>query len=177
MTKLQKLANIIVSILTFGFGILLLINPSEESLLVVLVALAIALIAYGIHVLFDYITLSRHMVGGKVLLYLGLITADIGVFALSIYSASKTVLLLYLLGCYAVTGVMSIAKAIESRLYESPWKLMLSQGIVSIAIFIACIRNMGNPTALLHFFSAGLFYSATMRLVNAFKSTEIIYIA
>ena len=177
MTKLQKLANVILSILMIGFGILLLANPSEETLLVVLVALALALIAYGIHMLFDYVTLSRHMVGGKTLLYLGLITADVGVFSLSIYSASKTVLLLYLLGCYAVTGVMSIAKAIESRLYDSPWKLKLSQGIVSIVILIACIRNTGNPVTLLYIYSAGLFYSAIVRLVNTFRSTEIIYIA
>lgn len=177
MTTLQKLANVFISLLMIAFGAILLLNPAEEALVVALLALAFVLMFYGIHMLFDYLTLSRHMVSGKVMLYIGIITLDMGVFSLSIYHASKTVVLLYLLGCHAITGATSIARAIESRMHDSPWKLMLSQGIVSIVILIACLRNMNNPTALIYILSAWLFYSALMRLVNTFKSTEIIYIA
>ena len=56
------------------------------------------------------------------------------------------------------------------------WKFNTLYGVVSILIAIACLVYRDKPAILCRVYCIGLGYSGIMRLVNAFRRTEIVYI-
>ena len=111
------------------------------------------------------------------MLYLAVIVLDFGVFVMMLTSVQKTYLILYLVVVYAFSGVVDILRAMEAKKYQAPtWKFSLISGILCVVVAIACIVFIHSTKVIMILFSAGLIYSAIVRIVTALRKTEMVYI-
>lgn len=173
--RLQRIANLALSLLMIACGVVLLLDP-EEGLFAVAFVLSLALVLYGARMLVYYVTMARHMVGGLSLLFMAVITIDIGAFALTIIEDPRLSIVLFLVSYNAFTGILSIARGFEAKSLESSWMLSVAHGLVNIALAVLCLMSIGSDAIVIAIFCLGLFYSAVVRLVSVFRRTEIIYI-
>ena len=175
MTKLQRIANLALSLLMIACGLVLLLEPGN-GLIAVAFILGIALILYGVRKLVYYIRMAHHMTGGLSLLFIAVIAIDVGVFAALVIGSPQLAVALYLVAYNVLTGVLSIARGIESKLFGSPWVLRVLHGLANLALAALCVAFVNSDEIIIWVFCFGMFYNAGVRLVSVFKPTEIIYI-
>ncbi|MBO5556000.1 MAG: hypothetical protein J5927_02340 [Oscillospiraceae bacterium] len=179
MTLTKRAGKILGALLTAS-GALLLFKLGEDGLLLVSLILSVSLIVIGLRNLIFYFSMARHMVNGKSLLIIGVISLDLGLFTLSITRFQGPLIALYLLGAYAFAGVVDILRAREARQQEAPaWKFSLAEGIANIGFAAAAFvfgLLLGNMRDLTLIYAVGLLYSAFLNLLSAFRRTAIVYI-
>ena len=83
MTRMQKIRSIFVAIVTILASIYMIVEP-DDGLITMALILSIALVTMGLKYLIYYFTMARHMVGGKGILFYGLIVFNFGLFTLSL---------------------------------------------------------------------------------------------
>ena len=178
MSNGQRVSMIILSVLQFLAALLIFALPgAENGLLVILLILSFGLAVSGVQEIIRYFTTARFMVGGRLILFLGVILFDFGLFSLSLYDASSIIVSLYLIGVFMFSGVVDILMARESKRLASPrWKLRGITGLVKILLGIACLVFIKNEAVLEIFFGVSLVYSAVFRIISAFRKTEAAYI-
>ncbi len=177
MSAFLRIGNFITGILMVLVSLMILLFP-EDGHLILIACISIALLAAGLHSLFFYVTMARHMVGGRAILYFGLFLFDLGVFTCTLYDIPQAMIMLYLSAIHGFSGVMSILRSRESRrMHASSWKLPLLSGISNIAIACICaifIRSI-NTAVLIYGF--GLAYSGILRILSAFQRTRTVFIS
>lgn len=176
MSNGQRIKNILIGIAII-LGALILIAFPEEGMIITASILSLSLFIYGIKTLIYYVTMARHMVGGRIMLYLAVVVLDLGMFTMMLTNIPKIYIVLYLVVVYAFAGVVSILRALEAKRYQAPmWKLSLISGIINVVIAILCIIFMRSTNMIVYLYCAGLIYSAIVRIVTAFRETAIVYI-
>ena len=176
MSSGQRIKNILIGIAII-LGALILIAFPEEGIIITASILSLSLFIYGIKTLIYYVTMARHMVGGRIMLYLAVVVLDLGMFTMMLTNIPKIYIVLYLVVVYAFAGVVSILRALEAQRYQAPmWKLSLISGIINVVIAILCIIFMRSTNMIVYLYCAGLIYSAIVRIVTAFRETAIVYI-
>ena len=175
MTSLQRIVNLILSLLMIAGGVALLLVP-QYGVFALAVILSLALLLYGIEKFVYYIRMAHHMAGGLSVLFIAIIALDVAVFAVTVVDNSKLAVALYLICYCAVAGVLSIARAVESKLFGSPWIPNILQALVLLALAGLCVSFISSDEIIIWVFCLCLFYCAGERLVSVFKPTEIIYI-
>ena len=111
------------------------------------------------------------------MLYLAVVVLDLGMFTMMLTNIPKMYIALYLVVVYAFSGAIDILRALEAKKYQAPsWRLSLISGIISVVIAILCIVFIGSTNMIVYLYSAGLIYSAIVRIVTAFRKTAIVYI-
>ncbi len=176
MSSGQRIKNILIGIAII-LGALILIAFPEEGMIITASILSLSLFIYGIKTLIYYVTMARHMVGGRIMLYLAVVVLDLGMFTMMLTNIPKIYIVLYLVVVYAFAGVVSILRALEAKRYQAPmWKLSLISGIINVVIAILCIIFMRSTNMIVYLYCAGLIYSAIVRIVTAFRETAIVYI-
>ncbi|MBP5743687.1 MAG: hypothetical protein J6W44_02075 [Oscillospiraceae bacterium] len=175
MSTMQRLFRILTGVLMIGLSLLLILEP-ESGFLIVAGLLSVSLSVYGIRYLVYYFTMARHMVGGKLLLYVSIIALDLGVFTATLFDTPRIFIILYLLGAHAFSGVINIMRALEARRYGGAWRLNALQGAVGLLVALACVLFLRRTDVLVYVYSAGIIYSALMRIVTAFRRSAIVYI-
>ena len=172
----QRIKNVLIGILTILGAVILIVFP-EEGILITASILSISLFVYGIKTLIYYITMTRHMVGGRIMLYLAVVVLDLGMFTMMLTNIPKMYIALYLVVVYAFSGAIDIMRALEAKKYQAPsWRFSLISGIISVVIAILCIVFIGSTNMIVYLYSAGLIYSAIVRIITAFRKTAIVYI-
>ncbi len=172
----QRIKNVLIGILTI-LGAVILIAFPEEGIIITASILSLSLFVYGIKTLIYYITMTRHMVGGRIMLYLAVVVLDLGMFTMMLTNIPKMYIALYLVVVYAFSGAIDIMCALEAKKYQAPsWRLSLTSGIISVVIAILCIVFIGSTNMIVYLYSAGLIYSAIVRIITAFRKTAIVYI-
>ena len=176
MSSGQRIKNILIGVLII-LGAIILIAFPEEGLIITASILSLSLFFYGVKTLIYYFTMARHMVGGRIMLYLSIIVLDFGMFTLMMTNIPKIYIALYLLAIYAFAGVIDILRALEAKKYQaSTWKLSLISGIINIVVAILCVAFLGSTRMIVYLYCAGLIYSAIIRIVTACRKTAIVYI-
>ncbi len=176
MSSGQRIKNILIGIAII-LGALILIAFPEEGMIITASILSLSLFIYGIKTLIYYVTMARHMVGGRIMLYLAVVVLDLGMFTMMLTNIPKIYIVLYLVVVYAFAGVVSILRALEAKRYQAPmWKLSLISGIINVVIAILCIIFMRSTNMIVYLYCVGLIYSAIVRIVTAFRETAIVYI-
>lgn len=179
MTGLQRIRSIIIGCLMMACGILILVIPNLGYGIVALI-LSVAMLLYGIRTLVYYFTMARNMVGGRGILYIGVIVLDLGIFTLTIADNGTVFIIIYLLTIHLFSGLVDILRALEAKRILAPfWKHKLSYGIVNIVIAVAAFISgviLRSTDMLVYIYSAGLIYSAISRIITAFRKTAIVYI-
>ncbi len=176
MSAFQRVRSMIVAALMVACGIIMLtvINIGYE---IVCLVLCITLLVSGIRHLIYFFRMARHMVGGRMILYKGVILLDLGVFTATIFDIPQIYVMLYLFAGNMVSGGISIFRALETKKLEAPhWRLTLVHGITNIAIAVLCIVFIMNTEMVVFIYALGLFYSAIMRIVSSFRKTAVVYV-
>ena len=172
----QRIKNVLIGILII-LGAVILIAFPEEGIIITASILSLSLFVYGIKTLIYYITMTRHMVGGRIMLYLAVVVLDLGMFTMMLTNIPKMYIALYLVVVYAFSGAIDIMRALEARKYQAPsWRFSLISGIINVVIAILCIVFIGSTNMIVYLYSAGLIYSAIVRIITAFRKTAIVYI-
>lgn len=179
MTIWQKAKNIFGGIVMILLSLLLMFNGSGAFQLICIL-LCLWLFVYGIKAMVYYQTMARHMVGGRIQLYRGIILLNFGMFTLSLNTIPKAYIILYLMGIHAFSGLVDILRAREAKQLDAPaWKGSMFSGVGNLVIALLCITigfMQKSTETVVYVYSAGLFYSGMVRIISAFKKTEIIYI-
>ena len=176
MTKWQRIKGVLVGIVMMFGGVLMALAGGEAALIIMLL-LALSLTISGIRMLIYYFSMARHMVGGDQILIRGLILFDLGAFTGTLITISQIYIMGYLVGIHAFSGVVDVMRAMEAKkLDSSSWKLNLSTGIVNIILAVTCIVFLRSEGIAVYIYSAGLIYSAFIRIITSFKKTAVVYI-
>jgi uncharacterized membrane protein HdeD (DUF308 family) len=178
MSFFQRFKSILSGILMLLFVVLLLLLPDKAYYLVAGV-LGLLLTIYGLRLLWYYLTMARHMVGGKTILYQSVIVIDFGLLGSTLMSVSSAMVIFYLLGIYAFTGGISVLRAFEAKKYGGAWKLKLITGIIGLGLAVALVVlgfAFGLTQYLVYGFCLSIAYSAVVRIVSAFRPTAMVYI-
>ena len=179
MTNMQRIKKVLLALLMFLCACFLVIDP-EDGFYIVALIVSGSLIVYGLRTLLYYFSMARHMVGGKSILFIGIIVTDLGVFILTMVDEPKLFIVAYLLGVHAFSGAMGVLRALEAKRYASPtWKWSLLGGLASLTVAVLAVIAgllLRSVTSLSYLYAATIFYSACVQLVSAFRKTAIVYI-
>ena len=188
MSKFQRFQNIVIGLSMLISAAILILLP-EGGCLYIMLFLAASLILRGISELIYYFTMARYMVGGKLILFIGAVFFDFGIFTLSLsdesklfvlaylLGESKLFVLAYLLGFHAFAGLVNVLRALEAKRYKSTsWRLNMAQGVASILTVVICMIFSRNEILLVYCYCAGMIYSAALRIYSAFRRTAVVYI-
>jgi len=174
MSGVQKLKNIIVGTAMILVGLIMLLSPGEGYRYVFLV-LTILLFAAGLGRMIFFFSMAHLMVGGKRLLYEGIICLDFGLFAFSQMDAKKAYVIIYLvLGILFWSGI-GIIRALEQRKFKAAqWKRTLVFGVLGVIFTIACLfgaKQSANLLALIYIF--GIIANGIGKVSAAFRKTAV----
>ena len=176
MSNFQRVQNVVIGLCMILCAVILLAGEDDGCYLVMLI-LAFSLIIRGIAELIYYVTMARHMVGGKLILFIGVVLVDFGIFTISLADESKVVVVLYLIGFHAFAGLINLLRAREAMRYKSSaWRINMAQGVTSLLILAASLLFARDQGMLVLLYCAGLVYSAVLRIYSAFRRTAIVYI-
>ena len=179
MTLAQRIKNILIAAGLLLLAVLLALLP-QEYYYVISILLGLVLVFYGFRKIWYYATMARHMVGGKTTLYQAVVLLDLGLLTWSMMDMPSLVLIIYLLGFFAVAGVLDILGALERKLRGTGnWKWGLFQGLLCVGYSVALIVFgvvRGSESFLMTGFCISLVVTAIARLVRAFRETSIIFI-
>lgn len=175
MTNLQKIGYTLEGLLMLVGVAALLYEPAEGYRLIGTI-LSLVLLVDGVRSLGFYFTMARSMVGGRLILFRGIIALDLGMFAYTLQEIPPVYILLYLLIANLFAGAVDVLRAMEAKRMESRWRLHLANGVANILLAISCGLCFRNLTLLAYVYAAGLFCSACLRIAQAFRKTAIVYI-
>lgn len=176
MSRFQRIQNIIIGIVILLYAILMIETP-DEAYPVIIAIFALGLMLAGLKDLFYYFTMARFMVGGKLSLYKGIITLDLGLFTATLTDVPSYYILMYLAGIHAFTGLVEFLRANEARINGArSWRTKLLHGIVDVGIAVLCFINIRDQETAVIIYSLGLIYSGVLRILSVFRKTTMIYI-
>ena len=177
MTMGQKLRNVSAGIVMLIMAVILIIDP-EDGYDNVIFLLSVSLMISGLSTLIYYLLMARFMVGGRFILFKGLLVFDAGFFTLTLSDVPRFYVILYLVAVHAFAGFIGILRAVEvMRQGSKSWKLKLSQGIFDMLLASMCVIFISRITTVLIIYTMGMVYSGIMRIVSAFRKNDILAVA
>ena len=173
----RKVREVLIGLLMLAMACVMATFP-DVGYVLVQIALSLALLVAGAGRVAYYHTMARHMVGGKTVLYTGVVLFDLGLLSLSISAIPQVYVMLYLVAIHLFGGVVSILQARQQRGYGADsWRLAMAGGVVDVALAVLCLVFMGSLNVATYVYAAGLAWSGVMRIVSALRRTAIVYIA
>lgn len=179
MTKTKRILNVLMGLFMLFISAALMTFPTE-SVPLVLGLISLGMTINGVRSLIYYFSMARHMVGGKRLLYRGIIYLDVGVLTSTMADAPELSLIIYVAAVSAFTGAVAILRAREEKAGGAPrWKGKFLYGaayiIMALAVLV-CGFVMKMPETAVYVYAVGLVISAADRIISAFRRTAIVYI-
>ena len=157
------------------FCVILVMDPKNNYVFIV-AALAVAMMVGAIRQLWYYFSTAKLMVGGRRILYHGIIDLDLAIFTWSMNDVPMIYVMLYLIGMNAFAGIVDLGLALNARQTKSPWKLRFSAGVVELGMAILCLVFIRSTSIVVWVFSIGVTYAGIVRIVDAFRKTDLVYI-
>ena len=179
MSKFRRVLNVLSGIGMILVGALLMLMDTSGGLRWVLLFIQIGMTFRGLGSLYYYLKMARYMVGGRSVLYRGMIYLDLGVLAGSLFDHPVTYTVIYLAAIHVFAGAVSVMRANESRKIGGHWRLRLIYGITDLMLAAAVVISgvaLGRPEIAAYVYGAGLIYTAILRIAGAFRRTDIVYI-
>jgi len=176
MTNWEKVKTVFSSVLVIACSILMMLLPEEGHYFVIAI-LCVVLLLRGLRDLVYYFSMGRYQVGGKIILYKGIIIFDLGLFTFGLSDLPQQYVMLYLLAYYIFTGGINILRAREAKSLGAPWKFKMLSGIFCLGISALCILNFGSNEVMLYILCSGFIYSAILRCFVVLRRNAIVYIA
>ena len=176
MSKMRRMWNILAAIFMIQSALFLMFVP-DIAFELIAVFVGIMLTYYGLKYLIYYLTHAQHMVGGKRMLLVGLIMFDLGVSATVLYDQARFIMIIYVVGANLVYAVLGIARAIGNKKDgNSGWKIDFAQGIGNIILASLCLIFINHVEIPVFIYSAGVIYSAVLKIIASCRRTAIVYV-
>lgn len=175
MTIWQKLKNVLSAVLMILIGIVMLLF-GEKAYMVIISVFSLTLEIMGLRMLVFYFSMARYMVGGRNILFRGILFLDFGIFTGSLVWVPKGYILMYLAGTLAFSGVVNLIGANEARIIQCSWKFKTFQGIVKILFAISCLIFMRSEVRVVDICAIGFIFSAITSVANTFRHQQVITI-
>lgn len=179
MTKFGRVMNAISALFMIAVAVLMFFLDAIHGLKLVMIVVQAGMTLRGLQAIVYYFSMARHMVGGKNVLFRGMIFLDLGVLAGTIFEHPAVYILIYISALHIFTGAVSALRANESRKIGSSWRLKMAYGITNIAlalIVVICGIAFGRLSIAVWVYSVGLIYSSVLNIISSFRKTEIVYI-
>lgn len=176
MTRWQRIKSVFGSLVVIGFAPLLILDPDIGCMVIVVVLGAAAALA-GLRMVVYYASMARHMVGGKIILYIGVILIDFGLFTFGFADVPKQYIMLYLMLAHLFYGLVGILRAMEiwgKKL--GSWRFKLLIGLGNLALGGLCLAQISSSKMTVYIYSLGLLWSALGRMVSAFRPASVVYV-
>jgi len=179
MSLAKRVGSIAAGLLMIAFSIIICIFQ-EYALPIISGVFSLTLTVLGIRLLFFYLTMARHMVSGKAMLFIGIMLLEMGMFTSTLRDIPQGYLILYLMGVHAFAGGVAVLRALEAKRFDSPsWKASLALGILNILAAAAALVGgliFHSVRMVIFIYSAGVINSALVRIGTAFQKTAVAYI-
>ena len=175
MSTFQRIEKIIVSLIIFACALLIIIDPKDGYSLVAII-MSISLLSIAIKTLIYYFSMAIHMVGGRVILYEGIILLDLGLFTTIVANMPRTMIYIYLMLSYLITGIFKLLGALDAKRIGARWKLKLHNAVFHLVVAILCIIFHATDEAIAYVYCAGLIHSAITGIIDACKKHALVYI-
>ena len=179
MTKFRRVLNFFTALVMMLAGLVLCVMNAQDGIKFVLFFTQVAMTVRGLQSIVYYFSMAKHMVGGKRVLYRGMIFLDLGMLAGDLFDHPGVYTLIYIAALHIFSGVVSILRANESRVIGGAWKLKMAYGATNVLLAVAVIVFgvvYGQLRVAVWVYGAGLIYSAILRIASSFRRTEIVYI-
>lgn len=179
MGSIRRVLNIITGLLIIAAAGFLMMHPIR-CLPYVLMIIGIGMTMRGLGSLYYYFSMARAMVGGKSVLYRGIIYLDLGILSASISNNPDFFIIVYIAILNLFTGAVILLRVKETReMGSTHWKMNFALGVINIATAIAVVVSElvfhSTATAVI-VYAIGLMYSGVLRIRSAFLRTAIVYI-
>ena len=175
MTKTRRIGNIIVGLSMILIAFLLAVDANRTYPAVIFI-LGITTLISSIQSLVYYISMARHMVGGRTILYRAIIMLDFSLFTLSLADVPLYCIVLYLAGIHIFAAFVDIMRSIESMRLQAPsWRMSFVSGLVNLCMGALCIVFIENVAMAVVIYSLGLAYSGMTRIIQAFRKNRTLY--
>lgn len=169
----------ITGLLIIAAAVFLMMFPFK-TLPFVLMFIGIGMDLRGIGALIYYFSMARAMVGGKSVLYRGIIYLDLGLLTTSISNNPDFFIIVYIAILNLFTGAVILLRVKETREMGSKhWKMNFALGVINILTAIAVVVSelvFHSTATAVYVYAAGLIYSGFLRIRSAFLRTAIVYI-
>ena len=175
MTIWQKLKNILLAVSMIIIGVAMLFY-GEKAYMAIIGVVSLVLEVMGLRKLIFYFSMARYMVGGRNILFRGILLFDFGIFTGSLVWVPKGYILMYLAGTLAFSGLVNIISAIEAKRIESSWKFKTFQGSIKILIAISCLIFTRSEVRVVDICAIGFILSAVMSIANTFRRQQVVTI-
>lgn len=176
MGSAKRAAYLVTGIFMLLASLLMMVSMGEAYRLVLL-CLELALLIRGIRMIIYYFMLARHMVGGILILYEGIVVLDAALFAMNMDNLPRQYAMLYLIVILMVSGIIDVLRGNEARKMKSGhWRYQLFLGIAESGMGVLCLFFLDSALLVTMIYAVGLLYSAISRIVTAFRKTAIVYI-
>ncbi len=176
MSKAQKIISVIEAVVLISIAFVLISLP-EGGYDAVIIVLGIGFIIKGVVALWNHFTLSTNMVGSRRTFYYGIMILDLGVFTICLGQVPQIYVMLYLCGLYFFSGAISILSALDQkRMGSKHYKMKLFQGLINILIGVLCIVFLRSEDMIIFIYAGGLAYNGIIRIINALRNNEVVYI-
>ncbi len=176
MSKGQRIKTVIDGIFLIVAAVLL-VKYKRHAYEIILMVLSFSFACSGLGRILYYMSMARHMVNGKIVLYRGIILFNFGVLSSSLSYVPKIYILLYLACIHAFSGLVEILRTMETRTYGgTTWRLKFISGLINIVIALFCILFSRAENTAVYIYSLGLVYSGIVRITAAFRRTTFMFI-
>ena len=179
MTNRGKIWNIIVGAASLIMGAVLLAYPKQGIVAIAIIA-SLSFTISGLNTILYYFTMARNMVGGRRMLFRGMIYLDLGILTAAMVAGAGTYIAMYLAGMHAFTGVVDIPRSREAKKAGAhDWYWTAINGGVNLVIAIAVIVGgvfLESTETVVYIYAAGVISYGIQRIVAVFRKTAIVYI-
>ncbi len=175
MTIWKKLQKILFGIVMILVGVALFVF-GEDAYMIIIAIFSLSLELMGIRFLWFYIRMARHMVGGRSILFRGILFLDAGIFTGSLVWVPRIYVLVYLAGTLAFSGLVNIVGANEARGLHGRWRFKAFEGVGKVLIALCVLLFMRSGEEVVDICAAGFIFSAIMNIASAFRRQQVITI-
>ena len=179
MTRFGRILSVIAALITIPLVVLLFRLDAIHGLKLILIVIQTTMSLRGLQLIAYYLSMGRQMVGGQNVLYRGMAFLDLGMRGVAIFEHPAVYTLIYISLLHVCTSMVSALRANESRKIGAPWKLKMAYGITNIllaATVVICGVAFNWLRVAIWVYSIGIIYSSILRVITAFRKTEIVYI-
>ena len=171
MTLMRRIVNIIIGLGTIAFAFLIFFL-GRNGLLVVMFIFEAGLFLYGIYMIFYYLLMARHMVGGQLMLFLGLFTFGLSLVALKITQVPEKGLAVLVAFALLLAGGLDVVRSFEikTRGSQTSWRFTRITGIIEMLLALfSLIMGLINPGWTAFILGLSLLYSGVSRIIAALR--------
>ena len=177
MSLAQRIKSVLMGLLLFAIGLFMEVANGEKTILLVGLFLGLAMMAAGIRYIVFYFRMARHMIGGLNQLVTGIVLIDAGLVFLSLSGQPNIFIALYLVVINVFSGGLTAYRALmQKNMGAQHWRLMFFRGALSVVLGIGCLFFMSSADYLMMIYGSSLMATGALRIVEAFRPTDVVYI-